>query len=270
MLTCAAEPSPKKRSPNKKARTGRPPNRASQLSQQEKDVEAQQSQSPSVDLDASRQVVEIEDSSSNVLTSSAKEETINKAFHDNEELHEESDKILPTTEDLATSDADIDIAATNDELSNIAQTADESMDQVAHASGATEAQATSPDTERVEETVIIDTSFKDESSPAPNTPVSENDTTAEVIPATSSDAIETSVEVPNEVQTCPPASDEVEPEISAFQSMRGKLESLIGDLKTVALSRDEVHELEDLFFDAKKRLYSAEQRGRREKSGMNM
>jgi hypothetical protein len=270
MLTCATESSPKKRSP-KKAKPGRPPKRASQLSQQETNVEAQQSQSPSVDLDASMQVMEIEDSSTNVLTSSAKEETIDKAFHDNEELHEESGEILPTTEDVATPDADIDIAATtNDGLFNIAQTADESMDQVVHASGATEAQATSPDIERVEETVINETTFKDESSPAPDTPESENDTTAEVIPATSSDAIETSVEVPVEEQISPPASDEIEPEISAFQSMRGKLESLIGDLKTAALSREEVHELEDLFFDAKKHLYNAEQRGRMEKSGMNM
>lgn len=223
-----------------------------------------------MDLDASMHDMEIEDSSTNVLTSSAKEETIDEAFDDTEERHEESDKILPTTEDVATPDADIDMAATNDELLHVAQTADVSMDQVGDAPGATEAQATSPDIERVEETIINETTFKDESSPAPDTPESENDTSAEVIPAITSDAIETSFEVPVEEHTSPRASDEVEPEISAFQSMRGKLESLIGDLKTVALSREEVHELEDLFFDAKKHLYSAEQRGRREKSGMNM
>jgi hypothetical protein len=270
MLTFAAEPSPKKRSPKKKAKPGRPPKRASQLSQQETDVEAEQSQSPPVDLDASMQGMEIEDSSANVLTSSTKEETIDEGFDTTEELHKESDKILLTTEEVATPDADIDRAATNDELFNIAQTADESMDQFADISGATEAQATSPDIERVEETIINEPTFKDESSPAPETPESENDTTEEVIPATTSDAIETSFEAPVEEQTSPAASEEVEPEISAFQSMRGKLESLIGDLKTVALTREEVHKLEDLFFDAKKHLYSAEQRGRSEKSRMNM
>jgi hypothetical protein len=222
-----------------------------------------------VDLDASMHDMEIGNSSTNAFTSSAKEETIDETFDDNEERHGESEKILPTTEDVATSDADIDVAA-NDEPLHIAQTADESMDQVADAPGATEAQATSPNIERIEETIIHETTFKDGSSPAPDAGASENNTSAEAIPATTSDAIETSFEISVEEHASPPASDEVEPEISAFQSMRGKLESLIGDLKTVALSREEVHELEDLFFDAKKHLYSAEQRGRREKSGMNM
>jgi hypothetical protein len=42
-----------------------------------------------------------------------------------------------------------------------------------------------------------------------------------------------------------------------------KLQSIIiGDLGTKALSREEVNEWEDLFFDAKQELYAAGRRGR--------
>jgi hypothetical protein len=57
------------------------------------------------------------------------------------------------------------------------------------------------------------------------------------------------------------AQAEHEPAITV-RNMRSKLQSLIGDLKTVMLSRQDVYELEDLFMDAKRQLFEAERRGR--------
>jgi hypothetical protein len=53
--------------------------------------------------------------------------------------------------------------------------------------------------------------------------------------------------------------------------MKGKLESLIDDLRSAALGREEKREIEDLLDDAKEQLYGAGRRGReRERSEMNM
>jgi len=60
-----------------------------------------------------------------------------------------------------------------------------------------------------------------------------------------------------EIAPPPPA-----PPVSMLQSMKQKLYSLIGELSAAALGRREVHELEDMFMDAKRELYDAELRGR--------
>jgi hypothetical protein len=45
-------------------------------------------------------------------------------------------------------------------------------------------------------------------------------------------------------------------------SLKAKLQSIVSDLGTVALNREEINELEDLFMDAKQQLYGAGRRGR--------
>lgn len=52
------------------------------------------------------------------------------------------------------------------------------------------------------------------------------------------------------------------PEAGTLESMISKLSGLMSELKTAALSRLEVHKLEDMFMDAKRQLYDAERRGR--------
>lgn len=270
VLTFAGEPSPRKKSPKNTRKLGRP-KRASQTSQQETDLEAEQSQSPSVDLDASMQDAEIEDSTTDVLTSSAKETTIDETVDNTDGLHDESHEIFPSTEEVSTPDEDIDIAETANELLNTAETADESFDKATDVPLTSEVQATSPDIERVEETVINESTFKEESSPAAETPESENDPSAEIIPATTSDAIETLSGTSAEEQISTEVPEEIEPEVSTFQNMKGKLESLIDDLRSAALGREEKREIEDLLDDAKEQLYGAGRRGReRERSEMNM
>jgi hypothetical protein len=54
-------------------------------------------------------------------------------------------------------------------------------------------------------------------------------------------------------------------EVPTAQSMRDKLQSLISDLDTASLTREEVNAFEDLFMDAKEKLYGAARRGRARK-----
>lgn len=51
-------------------------------------------------------------------------------------------------------------------------------------------------------------------------------------------------------------------EVPSAQGVKDKLQSIIGDLGTVALSRNDLNDLEDLFMDAKQLLYGAGRRGR--------
>jgi len=60
----------------------------------------------------------------------------------------------------------------------------------------------------------------------------------------------------------PEPEREVEIEINGVQSMKDKLQGLILDLQTAALSREEVNSFEDMFMDAKEQLFAAGRRGR--------
>ena len=51
-----------------------------------------------------------------------------------------------------------------------------------------------------------------------------------------------------------------------MRSMREKLQGLISELGTAALTREEVNVFEDMFMDAKEKLYGAARRGRAESS----
>jgi hypothetical protein len=65
-----------------------------------------------------------------------------------------------------------------------------------------------------------------------------------------------------EVQSEPEKVASVVPEIPTAQSLKERLQSLIGDLGTASLSREEVIVFEDMFMDAKEQLYGAGRRGR--------
>ncbi|KAE9367261.1 hypothetical protein N431DRAFT_385492 [Stipitochalara longipes BDJ] len=256
--------SPIKKTSKRKRQSGRP-KRVSQVSQQEPEAEVEEGQSPSVDLDASMLEMEIDDSTTDVVTSSAKELTVDEGV-DDEELHNKSQEILRTLEDVFTPDENIDTAATAEELLNSIETPEESIVEPRPAS---EAQTNSPDIDRIEETIINEGALKNEPSPPPETPESDDDLSAEVVAATSSELAESPALVEEHTSTAEP--NEVVPQISANQRMKVKLESFIEDLKSAALSRSEIQEYEDMFYDAKEHLYGAARRWReREKSEMNM
>jgi hypothetical protein len=272
-LTFPPERPPKKISPTKKRQSGRL-KRVSQVSELETDADVDQSQSPSVDLDASVLdasvlEMEIDDSTTDVLTSDAKETTVDEEVEE-EELLDETRDILRTIEDVSSPGEDIDMAATVEELFNSIELHEASIGEPVPAS---EDRATTPDIDRIEETRIEETiinegAFKDESSPAPETPASDEDPSAEVL-ATSSDLMDSPALAEEQASTAEP--NEVAPEISENQRMKGKLESFIEDLKSAALSREEISEYEDMFYDAKEHLYGAARRWReRERNEMKM
>jgi hypothetical protein len=55
---------------------------------------------------------------------------------------------------------------------------------------------------------------------------------------------------------------DIVPEIAAAESLKERLKSLIGDLGTASLTKEEVNVFEDMFMDAKEQLYGAGRRGR--------
>jgi hypothetical protein len=268
-LTYGLGSSPRKKSPKKKRQHGRS-NRASQASHHQADAEAGRSQSPSVDLDASMLDVEVEDCTRNVPTSSGKTTAIEEGADDTEALPDASREISSTTEDVSAPEEDINMAATVDELVEDAGTADESIDEAEDSPMVSEVQAASQVLERFEETTINESTFEAESSPAPETSEPENDPSAQVIPATTSEVVEIGGAAEEEAST--DVLNEAEPELLTLESIiKTKLGNLIDDLKSAALSREGTREIEDLFYDAKEQLYGAERRGRqRGVSEMNM
>jgi hypothetical protein len=214
-----------------------------------------------VDLDAAMQNVEIEDCTTNAFTSSAKDTTVDEGV-DTEEPQDESHEILPAADGISEAAEDTSMAATTEEDFNIAQTTDESIDEVADTSVASEVRPASPNIERVEETVIDESAFQDESSSTPEPVESKLNPAAEIISATSSDLINSLTAEPAEEHVSVESTDEAEPEFPTVQSMKDKLQSLIADMQGAALSREELREFEDLFVDAKEQLYGAGRRGR--------
>lgn len=58
------------------------------------------------------------------------------------------------------------------------------------------------------------------------------------------------------------AASAIEPEKSPMQKIMDALRGGLSELRTAALSRDEVNQVEDIFMDIKRELYGAEFRGR--------
>jgi hypothetical protein len=281
-LTSAEGNSQKKTSPSKKKHKGQP-KKSSQVEQQiETNAEVHHSQSPSVDLAVSTPEVEIEDNTADMFTSSAKETTIDEGVDETENLQEGSYENLPATDDILGTYEDASMAAATEEGFTMAQIADESidqgpamaeeafniaqitdgpMDEITDTSVVIEVCPTSPNIERDKNTALNKGIFQDESSHAPESIESTNDSLPEIIPATSSDFVNSPSGEP-EAHTSADAVFEAESETPTVQSMKEKLRSLIADMRGAALSREELNDFEDLFIDAKEQLYGAGRRGR--------
>ncbi|KAH7327508.1 Rap1-interacting factor 1 N terminal-domain-containing protein [Rhexocercosporidium sp. MPI-PUGE-AT-0058] len=249
--------SPAKRSPAKKKTRGRPL-RASQVSQEASDLESGRdgrSQSLSVDLDAPRQEMEIDDTTMSIASNGeeeegapAKEPAVGQSFEGSS---------------VRQGAAEFEIEQ------SIAKCAGEDED------AAVTDEATSSNVDFVDETRIDETSLFDTSPVEP-----ENDIDEEVIsrhsaelPVAGPPVREADAEPVEQVEPEVPFEPAVMPELEVIptapepqrvtmQSMKDKLQSLLSDLETSALSRQEVHEMEDIFMDVKRKLYDAEKRGR--------
>ncbi|PVH79264.1 hypothetical protein DL98DRAFT_461250 [Cadophora sp. DSE1049] len=250
--------SPSKRSPAKKKLRGRP-SRASQVSQQDSDVESSQgfgSQSMSVDLDAQRQEMDIDGTTMSFASNAevdeeeaapAKEPEIEQSFEGSvvEQGGAEVEIEKSIAEGIRQEDVDMDAA------------------------GADEATSTSFDV--IEETIIDETSLLEKSSPA-----------VEQVNGIDEEAVSHPPEVPDAASPAPETvAEPVQPEVPAIvevqvqaeeqpvtaESMADKLQGLLKDLQKAALSRQEVNKLEDLFFEAKRHMYAAEERGRASADG---
>ncbi|KAK0102786.1 hypothetical protein ONS95_006383 [Cadophora gregata] len=243
--------SPSKRSPAKKRARGQP----SRISQQESDVESSQgfaSQSMSVDFDGDREM-EI-DGTTMSFASNAEVEEYETAPVKEPEIEQSFEGSLveqggagveiekSMAEDIRQENVEVDTAGVD--------------------------QATSPSFEVIEETTIDETSLLDKSSPA-----------VEQVDDIIEEAASHPVEVPDEASPAPDDAEPVQPPVLAnaeaqaedrtvtAESMADKLQSLLKDLQTAALSRQEVNKLEDLFFEAKRHMYAAEERGRASADG---
>jgi hypothetical protein len=268
VLTFTVEPSPKTTS-TKKKRQARRPKRASQILQ-EADAEAEQSQSPSMDIDASMPHVETKESAEDLLASDAKETPTTAGVDNIGPLLGGSHEMLPTREDLSTPVEDITITATSAGLLHDVGIAHEPTDGAAYLPQGNEVPAVNPGIDPVEETIVNESPFNDESSPPPEASESEDDPSAEIILTTTSGIVDTRGAAEEGVSMDMP--NEAEPGLSTLEiTIEKKLASLIDDLKTAALSREGTRHIEDLFYDAKEQLYGAERRGRqRDRREINM
>jgi hypothetical protein len=118
------------------------------------------------------------------------------------------------------------------------------------------------DVEMVADTILGESSSLEKRSSAPG----KLDNEAQQEAAMSASKIITMSLEPME-QVLPVQADasmqtEVVVEAPSVQGLKDRLQGIIGDLGTVALSRDEMNDLEDMFMDAKQQLYSAARRSR--------
>lgn len=120
----------------------------------------------------------------------------------------------------------------------------------------------SSDVEVVAETTIEGSSSLDNTSSAIK-PEGEPEQEVGIIDVPDINVV-TSEEGPQSVPTTNDAlvRTEVVLEVPVAQSLKNRLQSLIEDLETAALSREEVNAFEDMFMDAKEQLYGAGRRGR--------
>ncbi|KAG4444136.1 hypothetical protein IFR05_000365 [Cadophora sp. M221] len=245
--------SPTKRSPAKKRPRGRP-SKASQVSQEPSDVESSQdirSPSVSVDLDAHRLEMEIGGTTMSFASNSEEGEQAAPAQEPEIKQNYEGSFV-----ERGAAEVEIERSMAKDIEEDIEEDVD--MEDVVGTD-----EATSPNIDFVEETTIDETSLFDKSSPVE----SENNIDEEVasrhspeLPFTETPASEAGAEPVDPAE--PEAPIVVEPQRVTMQSMKDKLQSLLGDLEISALSRQEVHEFEDIFMDVKRKLYDAEKRGR--------
>lgn len=253
--------SPQKRSPaRKKAR--RTPAATSQVSYQDSDAESSQgfgSHSMSMDLDAPRQQMEIDGTT--------------MSFASNAEADEEEAAPAKEPETEQSFFAEHGGAEVEIERSIARDTRQEDVEMDA----ASTDEATNPSFDIVEETIINETSFSEKSSPAVEPISSISEEAMSQRPEGTTTASFASVAEP----VVGPVAEPVQPELPVVvqvqvqveeqpvtaESMADKLQGLLKDLQTAALSRQEVNRLEDLFFEAKRHMYAAEERGRASAEG---
>ena len=124
------------------------------------------------------------------------------------------------------------------------------------------------DVEMVADTILGDSSSLNLSSSAAGEVAGEVDGEAQQEAVISASKIVT-MSVERMEQALPAQADafmqtETAVEAPSVQGLKDRLQSIIGDLGGMALSRDEMNKLEDMFMDAKQQLYGAGQRGRAE------
>jgi hypothetical protein len=279
LLTFAASTSPKKGTPSKKKRKsiGRRSKRLSQVGQSQED-EVERSRSVSVDLDASTQEIDDTTEMSIVQEPTVPAEAelpdtnvdMEVVKYDVAQTHGGGEEEINMTSVID----DVSINPSNEIVEETFIGADESQDNLEldvvedTTVDETSSVLVSPKAETCEEDIAatsnvheIITDGPQPVEPAPTSPPTHG------IPTSESPILSSKPEndVPSHqavLELGPEAEHEVEVDFNGVQSMKDKLQGLILDLQTAALSREEVNNFEDMFMDAKEQLFAAGRRGR--------
>ena len=244
------QPSPSKR----KGTRGRPKgSRLSSLTRTRSHPSPSQSFS-SVDQDNSVRDLQEMEITTEVHASSSTEAIV---ISEGEVVVEKSIEVIQTMEELsAPHNEELDIAGGE----GGEERPEEEIKEISRAPANTDPNAS--DIEMVADTIIGDSRSLEKSCSASNKPGTE--TRKEVVSSTSgvitipSDPVEHAL--PGQANVY--IQTDVVVEAQSVQGLKDKLQSIIGDLRSVTLSRTEMNELEDLFVDAKEQLYGAGRRGR--------
>jgi hypothetical protein len=278
LLTSAASISPKKGTPSKKRTLiGRRSKRLSQVGQSQED-EVERSRSVSVDLDASTQQVDdttemsivqeptvpadAEAPDTNVDTEVVKYDVAQSDGEGEEEINMtsviEDISINPSTEIVEET-----FLGANDpsDKSEIDVVEDTTVDETSSALASPKAETHEEGIAATSNAHEIITNDSQPAEPAHTSPPTHG------IPTSESPILSSKPEndIPSHeavLELEPEPEREVEVEINGVQSMKDKLQGLILDLQTAALSREEVNSFEDMFMDAKEQLFAAGRRGR--------
>jgi hypothetical protein len=279
LLTFAASTSPKKGTPSKKKRKSieRRSKRLSQV-EQSQELEVERSRSVSVDLDASTQ--QIDDTTemsivqeptvpaeTEVLDTNVDPEVMKYDVAQSDGEGEEEMNMTSVIEDMSINPSTEIVEETsigaNDPSDNleIDVVEDTTVDE-------TSSGLVSPKAETREEGIAatpnaheIITNGSQHAEPAPSSLPTDGTPTSES-PILSSMPENDTPSHQAVLELEPEPEREVEVEINGVQNMKDKLQGLILDLQTAALSREEVNNFEDMFMDAKEQLFAAGRRGR--------
>jgi hypothetical protein len=279
LLTFAASTSPKKGTPSKKKRKsiGRRSKRLSQVGQSQ-ELEVERSRSVSVDLDASTQ--QIDDTTemsivqeptvpaeAEVLDTNVDPEVVKYDVAQSDGEGEEEMNMTSVIEDMSINPSTEIVEETfigaNEPSDNleIDVVEDTTVDETSSALVSLKAETHEEGISATLNAHEIITNGSQPAEPAPSSPPTDGTPTSESPILSSKPENDTpSHEAVLELE--PEPDREIEVEINGVQSMKDKLQGLILDLQTAALSREEVNSFEDMFMDAKEQLFAAGRRGR--------
>lgn len=233
--------SPKKAPTPKKRKPGRHKRGSGVQTQLQTRAEPEVAQSfSSADLDASMQDLQEMNPATDAVTSSMSE------------LVEEKRVEMTRTGDEATSP--------DDELSVPLDPNSEEKQAENTCCAASEGQNT-PDVDMVAETIINGSSSLEESrsAPSPRKTQTREDVVMNTSKVTTISSQPVALSLPVQADVYTQTEGVVEATIA--QGVTDKLRSLIGDLRTAALSKEDIDKLEDMFMEAKQQLYGAGRRG---------